>query len=115
MFARRLHIAIDGPGSAPRLDHSLDRQEATSLDVGQAAPEALHGRPVPLAWLDNFAMRNFTNQAVFDDTLPLADGLMEAGFRVPVPALTAAMESWFLRKGWLRPGEQLRITGESCE
>ena len=26
--------------------------------------------PCPLAWIDNFAMRNFTNDAVFDDTLP---------------------------------------------
>ena len=31
----------------------------------------------PLHWIDNFAMRNFTNDAIFDDTLPLrrwADG-----------------------------------------
>ena len=33
----------------------------------------------PIAWIDNFAMRNFTNDAVFDDTLPVADGLLEAG------------------------------------
>ncbi len=36
-------------------------------------------QPVPLKWLDSFAMRNFTNDPVFDDTLPLADGLLEAG------------------------------------
>ena len=23
----------------------------------------------PLRWIDNFAMRNFTNEAIFDDTL----------------------------------------------
>jgi len=28
--------------------------------------------PCPIAWIDNFAMRNFTNNAVFDDTLPVA-------------------------------------------
>ncbi len=33
----------------------------------------------PIGWIDNFAMRNFTNDAVFDDTLPVADGLLEAG------------------------------------
>ena len=29
-------------------------------------------------------MRNFTNDAVFDDTLPVSDGVMEAGHRVPL-------------------------------
>ena len=38
----------------------------------------------PIGWIDNFAMRNFTNDAVFDDTLPVADGLLEAGNRVPL-------------------------------
>ena len=28
----------------------------------------------PIKWIDNFAMRNFTNHPVFDDTLPVADG-----------------------------------------
>jgi len=55
--------------------------------------------PCPVAWIDNFAMRNFTNDAVFDDTLPLADGVMEAGNRVPVDRLETAMQDWFLRKG----------------
>ena len=45
-----------------------------------------------MRWIDNFAMRNFTNDAIFDDTLPIGDGLMEAGNRVPVDALQAAMD-----------------------
>jgi hypothetical protein len=65
--------------------------------------------PAPVAWLDSFAMRNFTNDAAFDDTLPTTDGQMEAGFRVDVSVLQAAMERWFRRKGWLRPEEQLRV------
>ncbi|MHB1699010.1 MAG: hypothetical protein ACYCSN_02565 [Acidobacteriaceae bacterium] len=28
--------------------------------------------PCPIHWIDNFAMRNFTNDAVFDDALPMA-------------------------------------------
>lgn len=64
----------------------------------------------PIKWIDSFAMRNFTNDAVFDDTLPVADGLLEAGFRVPLDRLRAAMEDWFRRKGYLQPGESLRIT-----
>jgi hypothetical protein len=65
--------------------------------------------PCPIAWLDNFAMRNFTNDAIFDDTLPISDGLMEAGFRVPLDGLQSAMEDWFRRKGYLKPDEHVRV------
>jgi hypothetical protein len=64
----------------------------------------------PIAQLDNFAMRNFTNDAIFDDTLPIADGLLEAGARVPLDRLQSALEDWFRRKSYLAPGESLRIT-----
>ena len=67
-------------------------------------------KPCPIHWLDNFAMRNFTNDAIFDDTLPIADGLLEAGARVPLDRLTAAMEDWFRRKSYLTPTDTLRIT-----
>ncbi|TCK75116.1 hypothetical protein [Acidipila rosea] len=83
MFARRLSIQrIDATGAA---------------------------HPCPIAQIDNFAMRNFTNDAIFDDTLPLADGALEAGFRVPLDRLHSAMEDWFRRKGYLRPEERLQV------
>ncbi|MGD0910341.1 MAG: hypothetical protein ABR928_00510 [Terracidiphilus sp.] len=63
----------------------------------------------PIAWIDNFAMRNFTNDAVFDDTLPVADGLMEAGNRVPLDRLQTAMEDWFRRKGYVKAGERVEV------
>lgn len=63
----------------------------------------------PLKWIDNFAMRNFTNDAVFDDTLPVGDGLLEAGHRVPLERLGPAMEDWFRRKGYLKAGDRLEI------
>ena len=63
----------------------------------------------PVAWLDNFAMRNFTNDAIFDDTLPVGDGVMEIGNRVPIDRLQSTMESWFRRKGYLTPGQTLRV------
>jgi hypothetical protein len=63
----------------------------------------------PLHWIDNFAMRNFTNDAVFDDTLPSADGLLEAGYRVPLDRLQPAMEDWFRRKGYLKAEERLEV------
>ncbi len=84
MFARKLSIQ--------RIDSSGDRHRC------------------PVAWIDNFAMRNFTNDAIFDDTLPAGDGLLEAGYRVPLDRLRAAMEDWFRRKGYLKPGEQLEVT-----
>jgi hypothetical protein len=44
--------------------------------------------PCPIKWLDNCAMRNFTNDAVFDDTLPTSDGVLEIGNRVPLDRLS---------------------------
>ena len=83
MFARRLSIQ--------KIDLNGDRQAC------------------PIGWIDNFAMRNFTNDPVFDDTLPIADGVLEAGTRVPIERLQPAMEDWFRRKGYLKPGERLEV------
>lgn len=70
------------------------------------------GQPCPLPWLDNFAMRNFTNDAVFDDTLPVSDGVMEIGARVPLDALQVAMEDWFRRKRYIGAGAALELVVE---
>jgi hypothetical protein len=63
----------------------------------------------PIKWIDSFAMRNFTNDAIFDDTLPIADGLLEAGNRVPLDRLQSSMQDWFRRKNYIGPEEHLRI------
>ncbi len=63
----------------------------------------------PIRWIDNFAMRNFTNDAVYDDTLPVADGLLEAGHHVPIDRLGRAIEDWFRRKGYLKPEDRLSV------
>jgi hypothetical protein len=81
---------------------------ARRLSIERIDAAGLH-HPCPIHWIDNFAMRNFTNDAVFDDTLPLADGLMEAGNRVPLDRLRPAMEDWFRRKGYLKADEKLDI------
>ncbi len=62
-----------------------------------------HGerKACPLKWLDSFAMRSFTNDPVFDDTLPTGDGCMEIGVRVPLARLQHDMEDWFRRKSYL--------------
>lgn len=65
-------------------------------------------------------MRNFTNDPVFDDTLPVGDGVLEAGNRVPIDRLRVAMEDWFRRKGYLKPEEWLEVrelnaeSGQAC-
>ena len=69
--------------------------------------------PAPMKWLDSFAMRNFTNDAVFDDTLPGADGQMEVGARVPLDRLKTSMEDWFRRKSYLPKGGELILTESS--
>ena len=64
----------------------------------------------PLKWLDSFSMRNFTNASVFDDTLPVADGLLEIGTSVPLDQLRDAMEDWFRRKSYLPKDASVVVT-----
>lgn len=82
MFARKIRVEYD---------HEARRQ------------------PCPLKWLDSFSMRNFTNATVFDDTLPVADGLMEIGTHVPIDQLREAMEDWFRRKSYLAKDAVLAV------
>lgn len=63
----------------------------------------------PLKWLDSFSMRNFTNASVFDDTVPVSDGLMEVGTNVPLEQLREAMEDWFRRKSYLPKDSKLLL------
>jgi hypothetical protein len=63
----------------------------------------------PMKWLDSFSMRNFTNDQMFDDAIPVADGQMEIGSRVPLDRLRAAMEDWFRRKSYLPKGATLLV------
>jgi len=55
-------------------------QRKVTVEYGSSERAAV---PCPIKWLDSFAMRNFTNDAVFDDTLPVDDGVLEIGNRVP--------------------------------
>ncbi len=66
--------------------------------------------PAPMKWLDSFAMRSFTNDPVFDDTLPVSDGVIEVGTRVPVELLKERMEDWFRRKSYLGKEAKLVVT-----
>lgn len=55
-------------------------------------------RACPVTWLDSFCMRSFTGRSAFDETLPIADGQLEASFRVDLRALQAELEDWLTRK-----------------
>jgi len=82
---------------------------ARLLSIERIDAEGVHSA-CPVKWIDSFAMRNFTNDAIFDDTLPVSDGLLEAGYHVPLDRLQDAMEDWFRRKGYLKRGERLQVT-----
>jgi hypothetical protein len=56
-------------------------------------------RACPLEWLDQFCMRNFTNSADFDDTLPVADGKLEASFRVTAERFAEGFGVWLTQRG----------------
>ena len=78
----------------------------------QYGPKGAASTPLkdcPLKWLDSFSMRNFTNDAVFDDTIPVADGLMEVGSRVPLPQLQSSMEDWFRRKNYIGKEDEIKV------
>ena len=85
MYARKIHVEYE--------------------DKGQL-------QPCPLKWLDSFSMRNFTNDQVFDDTIPSGDGLLEIGTRVPLERLRESMEDWFRRKSYLPQGAVLVVREE---
>ncbi|GAC1638826.1 MAG: hypothetical protein NVS9B14_19570 [Candidatus Acidiferrum sp.] len=53
----------------------------------------------PLEWLDQFCMRNFTNSADFDDTLPVADGRIEASFRLTPERFAEGLAAWLTQRG----------------
>ena len=60
--------------------------------------------------LDSFAMRSFTNDVVFDDTLPVSDGVIEVGTRVPLELLRERMEDWFRKKSYLAAGAKVVVS-----
>jgi len=44
-------------------------------------------------------MRNFTNSADFDDTLPLDDGRIEASFRLTPKRFAEGLGAWLTQRG----------------
>lgn len=44
-------------------------------------------------------MRNFTNAAEFDDTLPIAEGEVEVSFRVTTERFAESFGAWLTQRG----------------
>jgi hypothetical protein len=65
-------------------------------------------RACPLEWLDQFCMRNFTNAVEFDDTLPVADGIVEASFQVTPERFAESLGAWLTQRG-KGEGQGLRV------
>jgi len=86
MFARKIRVEVIAPGEA---------------------------RTCPLPWLDSYSMRSFTGRSAFDETLPVADGLLEASFRVDLDALRADMEDWMTRKFGQGKAVRLKLMANS--
>jgi hypothetical protein len=53
----------------------------------------------PLEWLDQFCMRNFTNSADFDDTLPISEGKVEASYRLTPERFAEGLAAWLTQRG----------------
>lgn len=53
----------------------------------------------PMEWLDQFCMRNFTNSAEFDDTLPTGEGRLEASFRLTPERFAEGLRAWLTQRG----------------
>lgn len=62
----------------------------------------------PVEWLDQFCMRNFTNSADFDDTLPVSDGQIEASFRLTPERFAEGLGAWLTQRG-KGEGEAVRV------
>ncbi len=62
----------------------------------------------PLEWLDQFCMRNFTNAAEFDDTLPVSEGRVEASFRLTPARFAEGLGTWLTQRG-KGEGEPVRV------
>lgn len=65
-------------------------------------------KPCPMDWLDAFCMRNFTGSAEFDDTLPVAEGRLEASLKVDPERFATAFGEWLTKRGKTN-GQPVRV------
>ena len=67
-------------------------------------------RPCPLDWMDHFFMRSFTGLSAMDETLPVRDGLLEAGLRVEPVEIATHFGNWLHGRKMIPPGAELKVS-----
>jgi hypothetical protein len=67
-------------------------------------------RPCPMDWMDHFFMRNFTGLSALDETLPVRDGLLEAGLRVSPDEIASQFGNWLRGRKMISPGAKLEVS-----
>ncbi len=80
---------------------------ARRLLVTLAAPEGR--RPAPRTWMEQFFLRDFTGHSAFDETLPAADGVLEAGLRVDPAEVRAQFERWLRGRKMIPPDTAVEV------
>jgi hypothetical protein len=75
--------------------------------------DAAGDRPLPKAWLDQFFMRSFTGYSAFDETLPVADGELEAAHSVSARDVLDRLDQWLRGRKMISPDSRLVVT--SCQ
>jgi len=66
-----------------------------------------------LDWLDQFCMRNFTNSADFRRHLPVADGRIEASYRLTPERFAEGLSAWLTQRG-KGEGQPVLVEVHSC-
>ncbi len=67
-------------------------------------------RPCPLDWMDHFFMRHFTGLSLLEETLPVSEGLLEAGNRVGLPAIEEKFQEWLRGRKLIAAQATVRVS-----
>jgi len=59
--------------------------------------------------MDQFFLRDFTGSSAFDETLPAADGVLEAGFAVNPEEVRSQFEKWLRGRKMIPPQAELTV------
>ncbi len=69
-------------------------------------------RPCPLDWMDHFFMRHFTGLSGLEETLPVGEGLLEAGRRVALPVIQEKFQEWLRGRKVIGPKAAVCVSEE---
>jgi hypothetical protein len=61
--------------------------------------------------MEQFFLRDFTGSSAFDETLPAADGVLEAGLEVEAEQVRSHFEQWLRGRKMIGAGTSVAILG----